>query len=329
MIPPADAGRRARPADAFGLRVSSPAPIAGVEPLPATTGAGSRTVALRLVGRTAALDGWPRARAERVSERRRTSGRAWFTIDAEEHAGYLLWAAGYGRHRLSADGTQARCAAPSRGEWRWQAFVTAQLLPFAAVLQGLEVFHAGAVAVDGRVIAFMGESFAGKSTCTLGALAIDGSAFLTDDVLALEADGGGRLVAHAGAGVASVRADTLAALPPSARDRLGATLSRHDGTRRVRVERAATPLSLAAVYLLEHGPGSRLTIADAPAADPRPLLGATFNAVVRTPARLERQLDVCARIAGKASVRRVRVPTGAGIERVRRRLADDIAGVLR
>lgn len=58
---------------------------------------------------------------------------------------------------------------------------------FAALLQrcGLTVFHASAVAVDGRAVVLLGHKGAGKST-TAGALVAAGHALIADDVVAVD-----------------------------------------------------------------------------------------------------------------------------------------------
>ncbi len=49
-----------------------------------------------------------------------------------------------------------------------------------------------------------------------------------------------------------------------------------------------------------------MSIDDAPDALPRVLLGATFNAYLRDPERLARQLDVCEALGRSVAVRTVR-----------------------
>jgi hypothetical protein len=44
--------------------------------------------------------------------------------------------------------------------------------------------------------------------------------------------------------------------------------------------------------------------------DPFTLLGATFNLSVRTPERLQRQLDLCARLAAEVPVLSLQIPPG-------------------
>src|SRR4249919_1741773 len=70
------------------------------------------------------------------------------TVDLREDAGYLLDAAGVARALVAPDGSEALCApAPGRADWAF--LLSAQVLPLAATLRGLEVFHAAGVAVGG------------------------------------------------------------------------------------------------------------------------------------------------------------------------------------
>jgi hypothetical protein len=71
---------------------------------------------------------------------------------------------------------------------------------------------------------------------------------------------------------------------------------------------AAAPL--AAVYLLERSADGP-TIEAVDAVDPAVLLGSTFNLSVRSPERLVRHLDLCARIATQVPMFRMRIAPGA------------------
>jgi hypothetical protein len=59
-------------------------------------------------------------------------------------------------------------------------------VPFAAALQGFVILHASAVCVEGKVIAFVGASGAGKSTIAQS-LATQGFASVADDLLPIDA----------------------------------------------------------------------------------------------------------------------------------------------
>jgi len=196
-----------------------------------------------------------------------------------------------------ADGGEITCR-PAAGEpLRWQRFLGGQVLPFAAVLQGLEVFHAGAVVVDGRALAVAAGSGVGKTSVTLE-LVRRGLPFLDDDVLAVDGD----LLAHPGPGLANVKegqAETRVAVP------------RHED---------AVPLGW--MVFLERGRAASLAVERPAPLDPRLLLAATFNLAIRTPERLARQLDVCGRIADSVAVLRAAVPDGVDATAVAERILD-------
>ncbi len=63
-----------------------------------------------------------------------------------------------------------------------------QLLPLALSAQGIPVFHASCVALDGNAVAFFGESGRGKSTLATH-LALQGAPLISDDGLVFEVTG--------------------------------------------------------------------------------------------------------------------------------------------
>jgi hypothetical protein len=178
----------------------------------------------------------------------------------------------------------------------------AQVLPFAAVLNGLEVFHASAVVLDGQAVAFAGPSRAGKTSLAL-ALCRLGAGFLADDVLALERDGAG-LVGHPGsalAGVAREEARRLASL--------GEVLGANARELLVRTPTVATPAPLAALFFLERCTDGPDEPRFEPLTDAGMLLSATFNFLLAAPERLQGLLDVCARAARVRVERAIVGPT--------------------
>jgi hypothetical protein len=76
----------------------------------------------------------------------------------------------------------------------------------------------------------------------------------------------------------------------------------------VRREEAALPLH--AIYLLRRTSSriDRVRVVRLSAPAPAELLGAGFGTVIRTPARLVRQLDLCARIARHTAVFALEAP---------------------
>lgn len=254
---------------AFGLEVRGE----GVElPLFADVDCEGRRLDLRFEPDAAPRLGFPVG--EPISDERDADGGVLVQIDRDAEAGYLIWGCRYGANRLRGDGRAVRCR-PGRGGYdSWLRLLVAQVLPFAALLQGLEVFHAAAVVHAGAAIALVGRSGAGKSTLA-AALHDRGDGFLADDVLAVELCDRA-VIAHPGAAArtAAGSREELVGVPGEAR---------------------AAPL--AALCFLDRradGPAEPRIL---PLVDPRVLLAATFNAVVDEPRRLATQLEICARLA--------------------------------
>jgi hypothetical protein len=225
------------------------------------------------------------------------------TLRLDEHRehGYLVRADGFGSYLIARDGRRVEMSPGPVAAWRWQRLLTAQVLPIAALAQGLELFHASAVEVDGRVLAITGDSGAGKTTLA-AQLMLSGAGFVSDDVLAIEKTAGG-LIAHCGPPLMNLRESTAALLSPGERSRLGEELGSDDGGPRLLVRGTAAALPFGSMCILRRGArlsGLRVTRLSPPAADL--LLGAGFGTVIRTPARLIRRLDVCASIASSVPV---------------------------
>jgi hypothetical protein len=101
--------------------------------------------------------------------------------------GFLLRFPACADFTVSLDGLSVR-ATPESGvsSEAVQHLYLNQVLPHALTLQGKLVFHASAVVVGGRAMAFVGESGRGKSTIA-AAFGLAGCEVVTDDVLVLEA----------------------------------------------------------------------------------------------------------------------------------------------
>lgn len=295
---------------AFGLDVESELPLsllAGSTARP--TG---RALGVSVRGADAAKPRWPET-AKLICDERQPDGTPIYQIQAHSEAGYLMSGPAYGAHRLSADGRLLCCDPEGLRDADWQRLLIAQVLPFAAVLRGLEVFHASAVVWSSRAIAFLGGSGAGKTTLALE-LCRRGAGFLADDVLALERREE-RLVAHPGTPVAGVaRTGAQSARENDVQGAGGAhdtagppgedVLAVNARERLVRVHGAPEPVALAALFFLDrtaHGPESPRF---EPAADAQMLLSATFNLVLATPERLRGLLEVCA-LAARLRVERI------------------------
>lgn len=112
-------------------------------------------------------------------------GTTW-TQFYRQGGSYLLRFPGLADFQLSADGHAIEAwAAPGVKSPTIQHLYLNQVLPLALSRQGKLILHASAVEVDGRCLAFLGESGRGKSTLA-ASFATSGVRFLTDDGLHLE-----------------------------------------------------------------------------------------------------------------------------------------------
>jgi len=294
---------------AFGLVLEATFPVVGTSLQPDVGGSRRTRVS------AATLNGsWPGHEAVRLAERRTFDGRLGMAVDSHQELGYRVDAPGHGRFLVSTDGTSIGCDLPPGPAWRWHRPFFSQALPLAATLQGLELLHASAVAIDGRAIAFVGRSGAGKTSLAIHLVA-GGAQLLTDDVLALEA-GRDHLMAHPGVQMANVADEELRSLPGSARAALGTPIGSSDKMH-LAVETATTPVRLAALYFLRRDPRvDALSFEPLRPADPRLILGATFMPHVTTPARLRTQLETCAQATESVANFALSVPAGFGAARL-------------
>ena len=308
-----DAVLRAR---AFGLDLTVSFPVPGLEPGPAGS---ARPVALERVDAAVIAREWRPEEAERADERLMADGRLISAIDVDPERGYLLTGTAFGRFHVSADGSRVQCAPRRVADWRWQRYLTGQVLPLTALLHGLEAIHASAVERDGRALAISAPSGTGKSSLALHLL-LRGARFVADDVLSLEPAEDG-VLAHPGIGIANLRRSAAAGLTRSDRLRLGRALGRGGDTSRITLERVDGPLPLAALCLVDRRRDhAQLELRRLAPVDPAVLVATSHSAAVRTPARLVNQLDVFARLARSVPVWRADVPDGVG--------ADELAAVL-
>jgi hypothetical protein len=287
--------------------------------LPAPAGHAARgpgpTVRLDIVGRRD-LPRMP-IDAERLWEARRHDGRVAVRLTSAPTAGYRFSAVGYGEFHIDDRAAWVGCSPVRGAAWRWQRFLVGQILPFLAVVHGYEVFHASAVRLGVRTVAFTGASRGGKSSLAIG-LVLRGARLITDDVMVLAGDSAqGALRVHPGFGLASVRHDTVESLGSAAIGALGRRLGSDDDAVRVLVELDADPPPVTDVFFLNRVPtGTAPLIETIHRVDPRLLLAAGYNYVIRTRERLVHHLDVCARLASTATLYRLAIPPHLGAAEV-------------
>jgi hypothetical protein len=239
--------------------------------------------------------------AERLAELRFDDGRLAVSIDFAADDGYLIHAHEFGHGLLNPDGLEGVIAPLDEPAWVWQRYLTGQVMPLAAVLQGLEIFHAAVLGLDGRAIAVVADSGTGKTTTALQLLR-EGLEFVSDDVLVLEPYGDGVRV-HPGIGLANLRPGAEALLAELERMGLAETVGRNERAARIALPCRREPLPLSCLFVLTRYEDAReLEIEPLDPVDPRLLLASTFQLFMRAPERLARQLDVCARVEQSASV---------------------------
>lgn len=295
--------------EAFGLRLRSEFPLPGLTP-DAEGAPGARAIVLTL----AAGPADPFAGAERLQEWHYPDGTLGLTIDHDEGRGYRFYLYGAGVFVLAADGGRVVLhLAPEHAEaWDWRRYLIGQVLPFAALLHGLEVFHASAIEIEGGAVLLAGGSGLGKSTLALN-MHLGGTGFLADDSVAVEL-AERRLLAHPAIATAKVREGARPLLREDSRHVLREVVVSDEHETRYRVKTPSGPLPLRAICMLELGERPGGLTASEGKADPWELLGSTFNDVVRDPTRLQGQLDLCGRIAENVPFLRVEVGPRPGPE---------------
>ena len=273
--------------------------IPGVEASPHARD--GRAVALKLGPRSEVERGFEKA-GERISELRFDDGRLAVSVDAVEEQGYLAHAFDFGHARVGPDGRKVLIAPlDAQPSWVWQRYLTGQVLPLAALLQGQEVFHASVLGVNGTAIAVIAHSGVGKTTTALE-LALAGLDFMSDDVLVLEPHEDS-VLAHPGIGLANVRPGADQLLQRLERSGLATPIGRSERETRIAIRRSNDPLPLGALFVLNRFDERReLSVERLEPVEPRILLAGTFIFSIRAPERLARQLDICARIERSASV---------------------------
>jgi hypothetical protein len=298
---------RAWSATAFGLVISGSLRLESLVPARA---ARTPDTWLERAPRGAVDARWRSARPETLLERRLTDGSVGLSVHQDWRVGLRVWAPRHGCYLVANDGRRVIAAPPSGPAWRWERLVLAHVLPLAAVLRGMEVLHASAVALEGRAVAFLGRSGAGKSTLA-GRLLRGGARLVTDDVLALTSDGG-TVWAHRGAAVARMDPREVRSIPPRERASLGEVEVRGDKWH-VRPAAGPTRAPLAMAYHLDRAAGNEgVMISAVRPSDPVLLLGNAFLPYLNAPVRLRRQLDVLAAVAAGVPLFQIRAGAGVG-----------------
>lgn len=250
---------------------------------------------------------FPPGSGERLLERLYTTGDLAIAVDRHAATGYRVEAPGFGVGVVRADGRRVEVVPPEGEQWRWQRLLFSQLLPTAAVLQGLEPLHAGGVVVGHGAVALLGASGMGKSSVGLHLVAA-GATRLGDDLVVTELTDGAP-VSHSGPGIAYVDEGELAKLGEAGRERVGEQVDTSDKAH-LAFRPTAEPLPLRVICSLERGDWPELSVQEMKPLDPMLLMASAFVRHVDTSARAPRLLELCHAAASHALWLRLRIPAG-------------------
>jgi hypothetical protein len=304
----------------FGLRLVGNLVIPSLQPVDRESP--SRTVITRSVARRELDSAWRCRQSTRLVERRLVDGRVGMSVDRSEDGSFRIWAPRHGAYHVCPDGLTVVGSPPGGPAWRWERLVLAQVLPLTAALQGLEVLHASAVAVNGQVIAFTGGSGAGKTSTAFHAVR-NGGKLVTDDVLAVELRDGVPF-AFPGSTVARVDPMQLRGLARQERRALGPVVARAE-KHHLALAAANRSLPLGAIYhIVRPVQGAQTLLVTE--SDPLALLGSAFLPYLQDAGRLTNQFAVCAAIIERVPLRRVQVPDRVSAAAVAAAVLKDAAG---
>jgi hypothetical protein len=305
----------------YGLQVEADLPVLGLDPCEADP-LGPRT--LLRESDLASIDAkWSSSGSEQLFEWRYPDGRLGIAVETHPSDGYRVDAPEYGYFRVASDGSLIECAPVPGPPWKLGRALFAQALPIAACLNGIELLHASGVVIDGRAIGFAGHSGTGKTSLAIH-LVDQGAELLTDDVLALSADGD-TLCSHRGPRLANVASEQIESLPPRRRSRLGNVIGDDDKAHILINPLAEAPAPLGALYFVERQRSIReVSFERLMPPNPRWVLAGAFIPRVTSPARMKAQLDVCSLIVSQVATFRLRVPPDLGAAKLAHAVGEHI-----
>jgi hypothetical protein len=234
---------------AYGMAISSSfeLPLGRV----ASVG-GARRLRMRLVGGEEIAAAWSGSRGV-PGWQTTMAGNCHVRCEAGSAGDHLISFGRRARFHLDRSGTTLRCAPVDPDGEDWRRFLLTTALPCVSTIVGCEALHAAAVTVDGAAVALIAAPGGGKSTVAAELLRRDGE-LISDDVLAITR-ANGRIQANPGPPIMAVAGGGVTF--PGLGERLGEEAE--DGSFWLGVRPAvATPLPLAALFLLERGQAAEL-----------------------------------------------------------------------
>lgn len=296
----------------LGLAITSDEPLPGLRPGPT---AGDRRVRLERAGvgtLPAGTEG-----AERLFEQPGGHEAPPLTLDRLADGTLRLDVADRCRFDVAPAGDVVRWSAVAGQEPVLRRLLTGHVLTLCALVQGLEVLHASAVAVgegDGEVVlAVAGPTHSGKSSLALW-LGLGGARVLGDDTIALHVDpAGGPALVFSGAAPLRLRHAEVRHVGRGRLEQRGEVVDEDAGAVHVCLPRPARAVALDLVLFPALGSGEALRFTPL-LQEPRRVLAATANLALRTPERLRTQFLAASAVAEHARLVAVDVPSEVGAE---------------
>jgi hypothetical protein len=287
---------------AYGLRILAEAGIPGIDRRGGV--AGRRRAAHRLVEEGELRSRWASGGLSLIG----ADGEDETRVEYHEltGGGLLIRSASFGEHLLLDGGRTVLSAVTGVDPDLWRRYLLGQVLPLTASVQGLEVFHASAVALERGVLVLAGGSGAGKSSLAAALIATGTASFFADDVVALDATAFG-LTAYPGTTLMGIPHDLdpeLRASLPTGRPWLA---DERKEIASVRGERCPQPV----LAFLRLTPEDRDGAPRFEPCLPDRLMATTFDGVSRTPERMRRLLRVAALLAAGGRAEELRYPLGS------------------
>lgn len=193
---------------------------------------------------------------------------------------------------------------------RFQAYLLNQVLSFAMVRQGIEPLHATVVVIDGRAVAFLGDSGYGKSTLA-GAFLRAGYPILTDDMLIIETNNG-QYLAHPGPPRIKLFPEMAKALLSG---EVAGTAMNPDTTKLIiplsDQDVARSPVAIKMFYALQAPDTNSRQVTISRLTQGHSLLAFvqnTFNTVLKGPERLAQQFNWAAELSANLPVKSLSYP---------------------
>lgn len=249
----------------------------------------------------------------------------------EDGSTYLRWPE-LAEFLVSASGFRITCGVGPASHEAFQVYLLGQALSFALVKSGLEPLHSTAVVINGKAVAFLGNSGFGKSSLAASFLEA-GCPLLTDDLLILRQNGKG-FFGYPGP-------PRIKLFPKLAREFLKANLGgvpMSNGTQKLvlrlfesQIHQTFAPLH--SIYVLD-SPRQVFRKQRISAVHLRPreafvsLLSNTFNRLLTDPERLRRQFAAATQLVARVPVVMISYPRILGsLREVRELVLRDVGGV--